>query len=168
MKRTAFFSAFSLLLICWLAVIDSSIADPGKLSSARALDWRELVPDNWEPPIIAKAHDKAAEEAVTADALVQDLEGLQVCLPGFMKPTVFTGSTVSEFILVPYLPHHVKQHAHLEANQMVYVTLDIPVVVTTPFDPIWVTGTMRLQTVATDEGPTGYSLAAAETRPYEP
>lgn len=167
MKRAGVFT-FSLLLVCCLAWADTGTVPPAEQGSLRVLDWHELVPDNWEPPIIAKAHDRAAEEAVAADALVQDLEGLQVSLPGFMKPTVFTGNTVSEFILVPYLPHHVKQHAHLEANQMVYVTLDIPVVVTTPFDPIWVTGTMRLQTVATDEGPTGYSIAAAQTRPYEP
>ncbi len=132
----------------------------------RTLDWHELVPADWEPPIIAMAHDEAAERDVDSNALVAELDQQQVRLPGYMKPVVFEERSVTEFLLVPFLPHQVKHHAHLDANQMVYVTLAEPLVVDKPFDPIWVSGTLLLQTVMTDEGPAGYRLSDAQTAEY--
>jgi hypothetical protein len=59
-----------------------------------------------------------------------------------------------------------KHHAHLEPNQMVYVTLAEPLTVENPFDPIWVKGTITLQTISTDEGPAGYSMVDALAEDY--
>ena len=133
---------------------------------ARSLDWQELVPAGWEPPVIAPAYDKPTEQKVDKASLVKDLDGLQVMLPGFLRPVVFSNTIVSEFLLVPFLPHHMKQHAHLEPNQTVYVKLEEPVEITNPFSPMWVTGTLHLQTVATDEGPAGYTITDAGVSEY--
>ena len=127
----------------------------------------QLVPENWEPPLIAPAYDRQDSGGVDRNSLVSDLRERNVRLPGFMKPQVYEGNRVYEFLLVPFLQHHVKQHAHLEPNQMVYVTLAEPLAVENPFDPIWVEGTLTLETVATDEGPAGYSMNNATAERYE-
>lgn len=84
-----------------------------------------------------------------------------------MKPVIFEGNKVSEFLLVPFLPHQIRAHAHLEPNQMVYVFPLEPVVVEKPFEPIWIVGAMSLEPVMTDEGPVAYRMVEAVTTRYE-
>lgn len=158
----------SLLLSVLIALGGPALAQSGASEApARTLEWPQLVPADWEPPIIADAHDETLTRDVDPAALVGDLEGQRVRLPGFMKPTVFDGRSVSEFLLVPYLPHHVTQHAHLEANQMVYVMLERPTFVENPLQPVWVSGVLDLRTVITDEGPAGYRITAATSSAYQ-
>ena len=133
----------------------------------RVLAWEELVPKDWEPPIIPKAHNEARATPVDPSAVVATLDQQLVALPGFMKPVVFEENQVSEFILVPLLPHHTKQHAHLDVNQMVYVKLLEPLSVENPLNPLWVIGTMTVQSVFTDDGPVAYRIADAATTEYE-
>lgn len=133
----------------------------------RVLDWEDLVPKGWEPPVIPKAHNEARATPVDPSAAVAALDQQLVALPGFMKPVVFAENQVSEFILVPMLPHHTKQHAHLDVNQMVYVKLLEPLPVDNPMTPLWVIGTMTVQSVFTDEGPVAYRIADGVTTEYE-
>jgi hypothetical protein len=99
--------------------------------------------------------------------VVEDLDGELAALPGYMKPVVYEGNKVSEFLLVPFLPHQIRAHAHLEPNQMVYVYALEPVVVEQPYEPIWIVGTMSLEPVMTDEGPAAYRMVEAVTTQYE-
>ena len=100
-------------------------------------------------------------------SLAVELQNQQVKLPGFIKPIVFEQNHVSEFLLIPFLEHHVKQHLHLHANQMVYVSLAEPLVVENPYQALWVMGEMVLESVDTDEGPTGYRINNAVTAVVE-
>jgi hypothetical protein len=100
-------------------------------------------------------------------SVVTELDRQLAALPGFMKPVVFEDNRVSEFLLVPFLPHHTRQHAHLDANQMVYVYLLEPLEVNDPFAPVWVVGTITLEPVMTDEGPAAYRFVEAVTTEYE-
>ena len=84
-----------------------------------------------------------------------------------MKPVAYKGNEVTEFLLLPYLPHQVNAHAHLEPNQMVYVYALEPVVVEKPFEPLWVIGTLSGEPVMTDEGPAGYRQVEATIAAYE-
>jgi hypothetical protein len=136
-------------------------------TGVRTLDWAELVPPGWEAPIIAPAYDQDTDQLVEEGSRVSALDGLVVKLPGYMKPVVFEGRSVTEFLLVPFLPHHIKQHAHLESNQRVYVSLEQAIEVENPFEPVWVTGTLQLEAVATDEGPAGYSIIGASASAYQ-
>ena len=136
-------------------------------SDIRELEWADLLPQGWEPPLIAPAYDEPGEQQVDKDSLVAELGGLQARLPGFLRPIVYSDQTVSEFLLVPFLPHHLKQHAHLEPNQVVYVILAEPTLIENPFSPLWVSGTIELETSLTDEGPAGYKLTGASLKPYE-
>lgn len=133
----------------------------------KVLEWSALVPTDWEAPLIPPAHDEVAAGAVEPGAVVGELNQQLIALPGFMKPIVFEENTVSEFLLVPFLPHHTKSHAHLEANQMIYVSLLEPVSIEKPFDPVWIVGTLSTSAVMTDEGPAGYSISDAVLTEYK-
>ena len=133
----------------------------------RRLEWKDLVPEGWEPPLVATAFDEVTADALDPAAVVQALDGQLAALPGYMKPVVFEGNEVSEFVLVPFLPHQTRAHAHLDANQMVYVYTLEPVVVEAPFEPIWIVGALSLEPVMTDEGPAAYRMVDAVTTPYE-
>lgn len=148
-----------------LCPASSDSTDP--LGQYRVLDWPELVPEGWEPPLIPTAHDEVEEKGVDPDSVVKALDDTLITLPGFMKPVVFDGNTVSEFVLVPYLPHHIKQHSHLHANQMVYVSLLEPMQVENPMQPLWIIGTLSLEAVFTEDGMAAYSVADGVTAEYE-
>jgi len=148
----------SIMVACVFAV---SISE-----ASRQLEWSDLVPESWEPPIIAPAFDSELSEQVDPGSLVPELDNLVVSIPGYMKPIVFEGQLVSEFLLVPYLPHQVSHHSHLDANQRVYVSLVEGLLVENPFQPVWVMGTLSTDTMLTDEGPAGYKISGAEVAPY--
>jgi len=133
----------------------------------RLLEWKDLVPYGWEPPLISTAYDEVSLAEVDENSVVKILDGQLSALPGYMKPVVFKGNEVSEFLLVPFLPHHITAHAHLEPNQRVYVYALEPVIVDQPFEPIWIVGTMSLEPVMTDEGPAAYRIVDAVTTEYK-
>ena len=112
-------------------------------------------------------YDEVGTNSIQKGSVVQELNQQLAALPGFMKPVVFEGNQVSEFLLVPFLPHHTSQHTPLDANQMVYVYLLEPVVVENPFVPLWVVGTITLEPVMTDEGPAAYRITDAVITEYE-
>ena len=154
------------LLILLLTVAVYAQAEDA-LSQYRVLEWNELVPEGWEPPLVPEPYDEVGAGSIDKASVVPELTQQLAALPGFMKPVVFDGNLVSEFLLVPFLPHHTRQHAHLDANQMVYVYLLEPVAVENPFAPIWVVGTITLEPVMTDEGPAAYRFVDAVTTEYE-
>ena len=155
-----------LCLLTAIATMPLSAQSDDPSANYRVLEWKELVPEGWEAPVIAPAYGEASENLVDSASLVGELNGLVVKMPGFLRPVLFNDRSVTEFLLVPFLPHHIKQHAHLEPNQMVYVVLDRPVEIENPFEPLWVTGIISLQTVVTDEGPSGYKIINAEVQEY--
>ena len=133
----------------------------------RVLQWQDLVPDGWEPPLVARAYDEVSDIDVDENSVVKDLDKQLSALPGYMRPVVYEGNEVSEFLLVPYLPHQITAHAHLDPNQMVYVYAVKPVVVENPLEPIWIVGEISVEPVMTDEGPAAYRMVDAVTTRYE-
>ena len=141
----------------------------------RVLDWRDLMPENWERPVIARAYD-ADSAAIDEDSVVSDLDGQLAALPGYMQPVVYKGNKVYEFLLVPFIPQRTFQpqrmqkacaHVQFEPNQQVYVYPLEPIVVTNRFEPIWIVGSMSLEPVMADSGPVAYRMVDAVTTPYE-
>ena len=159
-----------LLLATWLMATGALAADAAETEpyeNYRVLDWQDLVPEGWEPPLVARAFDEVSAATVDAGSVVSELDGQLAAVPGYMKPTVFEEDRVLEFVLVPYLPHQTQAHSHLEPNQMVYVYPLEPLRVEEPFEPIWIVGTLALDPVMTDEGPAAYRMVDAVTTAYE-
>ena len=163
-----FIKKMLLVITCMVALPTSGSQETESHNpEVRELEWQELVPDGWMPSIIAPAYDDEASQTVDSADVVPELGNKLVILPGFIKPVVFQNNVVHEFILVPFLEQHVNQHAHLAANQMIYVSLDEPMVVENPFEPHWVMGILSLRSIATDEGATGYSIDKARAEIYK-
>lgn len=128
------------------------------------IDWKDLVPASWHRPLIDP--DPTKHHHVDKKSLESKLDKQNIKLAGYMLPIKFISNVVSEFILMPYLKHHVKAHVHHEPNQMIYVKLSQPLEVTNPYSPIWVSGQLLLESVDTPEGHTGYTLKKSTTEEY--
>ena len=104
----------------------------------------------------------------------EGLDGQLVRIPGYALPLEYDGTAVQELLLVPYFGAciHVPPPP---LNQMVFVTLDEPYVVTELFAPVWITGRMSVERSSnslsyvdgTASLETGYSLAGTGIEPYE-
>ncbi len=128
------------------------------------IEWKDLVPASWRRPLIDP--DPTKHHHVDERSLASKLDKQYIKLAGYMLPVKFTSNVVSEFILMPYLKHHVKIHAHHEPNQMIYVKLSQPLEVSNPYSPVWVSGQLVLKSVDTSEGHTGYTLQKASIEEY--
>jgi hypothetical protein len=146
-----------LLALLTLASPTMVMADP--TSPYGSLEWNELVPDDWQPPLILPAPpEDDTPPVVDSTSLVKELDEKNVSIAGFMVPIKFDNNIVSEFLLVPFLEQHVQGHIHHDSNQMVYVYLQEPRAIQNPYTPVLVKGQMKVRSVDTDEGPTGYVI----------
>ena len=174
-----FIGRLSLALLTILCVQIPAVASgsaESPLDNYRVLNWEDLVPQGWARPVIARAYDINA--TIDEASVVKDLDGQLAALPGYIQPVAFEGNMVSEFLLVPFLPHmsfsQMPQsspkacvHPHFEPNQMVYVRALEPFFVDNPFKPIWIVGAMSLGPVMADSGLAAYRMDDAMTTPYE-
>lgn len=93
-----------------------------------------------------------------------DLDGVEVTIKGFITPLGFEGEQITEFLLVPYFGAcvHVPPPP---ANQIVLVTEAGGVMPDNLFDPVEVTGVLRVKVTAADFGEVGYQMEGAAYRP---
>ena len=105
----------------------------------------------------------AATQIGTFD-VVEELNGKEIRLPGFMVPLdINQMSEVREFLLVPYFGAciHVPPPP---PNQIVYVTSEEAVKF--GWEPIWVEGVLETKRHMNEVGSTAYSLRLAKLEPY--
>jgi uncharacterized protein len=97
--------------------------------------------------------------------VVPELDGKRVRIGGYVVPLDFEATNVKEFLLVPFVGAciHVPPPP---PNQIVYVKTDKGFDVAGSFDPVWVTGTLKVASQYTGLAETGYSIDAekVETR----
>ncbi len=95
-----------------------------------------------------------------------EFDGRKVKIPGFVVPLEFDEQqNVSEFFLVPFFGAciHVPPPP---PNQIIHVVLSAPYQMASIADPVWLTGTVRLQQTANDLGASAYSLDVKTIKPY--
>ena len=109
-------------------------------------------------------------------AVVKDLNGKKVRIPGYMLPLEMSGEKVSEFLLVPYIGAciHVPPPP---PNQIVFVKTAAKKSYKSNqlYDPVWVTGVLSVQSMVKDlflvDGSAGvdigYAMQANQIEPYE-
>lgn len=137
---------------------------------AIVLDWNSLLPDDEDiaaQPAGEIDHDRPGEQTGSS-AVVQELDGQYVRLPGFMLPLEYGENGVIEsFLLVPYFGAcvHVPPPA---PNQIVYVdTMGSPVKSKGMWDPIWIVGTLRTKANNNGLGDTAYTMELDRVETYE-
>jgi uncharacterized protein len=91
--------------------------------------------------------------------VVASLDGKRVHIGGYIVPLDFDATRVKEFLLVPFVGAciHVPPPP---ANQIVYVKTEQGFDVQGTFDPVWVTGTLKVSPAFTGLAEAGYSLEA--------
>jgi uncharacterized protein len=99
---------------------------------------------------------KAPSEPVP---VVDALDGKLVQIGGYIVPLDFDATTVKEFLLVPFVGAcvHVPPPP---ANQIIFVKSAKGIDVGKVFDPIYVTGTMKVNFTSTGLADAGYSINA--------
>lgn len=119
--------------------------------------------------------DELQAELNRRDGMVnRDLEGTVVRIPGYALPLELTEGGITEFLLVPYVGACIHSPAP-PPNQMVFVKLREEYEVKSLYDPVWITGQLRVEQASrslsfvdgTDDVATGYALSGVSIEPYE-
>ncbi len=109
-------------------------------------------------------------------AVVEELNGQQVRIPGYLLPLEMSDTEVKEFLLVPYIGAciHVPPPP---LNQIVYVNIiqKEGYRVKTMYEPVWVSGEISVKSMVKDlylvDGSTGvnigYTMQANRIEPYK-
>ena len=142
-----------------------AVRDMAKGLARQGLDVDALVAKYAAFRAEVEAHNRHVDEGLH-DRLVR--------IPGYALPLEFTGAAVTEFLLVPYFGAciHVPPPP---PNQMVFVTLKRPYAMTRLFEPVWITGRMKVESGSrslsfvdgTAALETGYSIDGSRIEPYE-
>jgi hypothetical protein len=124
--------------------------------------------------LLVKAEEVGAEIERRNRAVVGELEGQMIRMPGYALPLEYAEGGVKEFLLVPYIGAciHVPPPP---PNQMVFVRLDQEFVADDLYMPVWITGRMSVQQASRrlsyvdgeSQVATGYTLDGITVEPYE-
>ena len=109
-----------------------------------------------------------------ARAVVDDLNGRQVSMPGYALPLEYSGTKITEFLLVPWVGACIHTPPP-PPNQIVYVKSESGFENKGRFSPVVVKGEMSVKTAQKDlylvDGSAsidvGYTLRASAVEPYE-
>ncbi len=151
----------------------------------RELSWDDLIPEaeESEQPDVSglQAAEKLLEDEgweddsweglltapVYPQGVVDDLDGIQAKLPGFIVPLELAdGGKIKEFLLVPYFGACI-HYPPPPPNQVVYVILEKPIEVESTWEPIWATGELTTKFRGSDLGAAGYTMAGRKIEEYE-
>lgn len=123
--------------------------------------------------LLARFNEVEAEAVRQDSAVVGALDGQFIRIPGYALPLEYDGAAIQEFLLVPYVGAciHVPPPPQ---NQMVFVKLAEPFIVTSLFAPVWITGRVKIErtdrVVPLSDGKApvtaGYVVEIAKVEPY--
>ncbi len=109
-------------------------------------------------------------------SVATDLDGQKVSIPGYLLPLEMAGSSVTEFLLVPYLGACIHSPPP-PPNQIVHVTADEKKGYKSKalFDPVMVTGIISIKSLVKNlflvDGSSnisvGYIMQASKIKPYK-
>ena len=109
-----------------------------------------------------------------AHAVVEDLNGQQVRMPGYALPLEYSNTKITEFLLVPWVGACIHTPPP-PPNQIVYVKLEKGIANAGRYTPVWVTGEMAVKAAKKNlylvDGASGidvgYTLEASGVEPYK-
>jgi uncharacterized protein len=125
-------------------------------------------PDDGSPPPPPMTEGRwmstPSQASATPPLVVESLGGKRVHIGGYVVPLNFDATRVTDFLLVPFVGAciHVPPPP---ANQIIYVKVEQGFDVKGTFDPVWVTGTLKVTPTFTGLADAGYSLEAEKVEP---
>ena len=134
----------------------------------------KLESDGLDVDYLLSEFDRLEREAAKRNRMaVGALDGQTVRIPGYALPLEHDGTAVTEMLLVPYVGAciHVPPPP---ANQIVYVHLNQSYKADDLYDPVWITGRMKVQAANKSltyvDGSAGidaaYTLEGIKVEPY--
>lgn len=126
-----------------------------------------------EDLLVKRLEIKALREE-RASAVVKNLNNQHVKIAGFLLPLEYSNKKVVEFLLVPWVGACIHTPPP-PPNQIVFVTTTDGYESSGLFDPVWVSGTMKVQSAQKDlylvdgssEIQSGYTILASTVRRYK-
>ena len=144
---------------------------PAIAKDPQLLMWDQMMPEEDLKPVPQITPDMEYEDFLPNAAYgmrpVEELDGKFVKLPGFIVPLDSDeGGLLQEFLLVPYFGAciHVPPPP---PNQIVYVTLEEPVMIMAIWEPYWIIGTIETNPYSGDIATTVYQMAAEQVEEYK-
>lgn len=117
--------------------------------------------------LIAEGSVNDTMEQIGTYNVVEDLDGLNIRLPGYVVPLDFSASgKFDEFLLVPYFGACLHTPPP-PPNQIVYVKASPSAEIDSIYDPVWVEGTMKTGKFENDTGNSAYELTLSKIEVYE-
>lgn len=122
----------------------------------------------------AAVEEMDAEIQSRGQETVKALDGKIVRIPGYALPLEFSESGVTEFLLVPYVGACIHTPPP-PPNQIVFVELNQTYRSQNLYDPVWITGQIKIQPSSralsfvdgTADVATGYTINAISVEPYQ-
>lgn len=142
---------------------------------SRELDWLELMPEEDlrlldSLPEIDHEGDGPTElpDEIMTGRVVPEMDGTDARIPGFVVPlkTVGKDQRIVEFFLVPYYGAciHVPPPP---PNQIIHVKYKPGFTLGALYEPVWVQGTLKTESVENDIASASYTLVSEKVEPYE-
>jgi hypothetical protein len=154
---------FSALI--WVGLQSAAMAE------VRGIDWLELIPPEElkameSQPIVDHNGTPIAPDYSNSHPVLT-MNGVEGRIPGYIVPiTVTEENTISEFFVVPYFGAciHVPPPP---PNQIVLVRYPKGIALDDIYEPLWVDGTLHIETVNNDLADAAYALDARSVRLVE-
>ena len=144
----------------------ASLCPSSAWAGVRELNWKDLLPKNArgapQPGVVS--HSALPSRKFTDPrhfAIVPELDGEHVRLPGFLLPLEFDGTGGTEFLLVPFVGAciHVPPPP---PNQMVHAISEKPYEMEHLFEPVYAIGEIKTIFAETDLAQASYQLNVGE------
>ena len=173
MKKLLLVLGFALLLLLSACNSDPEAGQPLKLAKQITLSafkqleptvlaWNNLMPEGYNPtyqdfPWAVEDGEAMMQEILQATPLVEELDGQEVKVSGYVVPLVSDENSVSEFLLVPFLGAcvHVPPPP---ANQIVYVKPTYPLLNEESWNVVSVVGVLSAEGRTSEFGAVGYEI----------
>ena len=139
---------------------------------ATSLSWTDLMPEGFNPepqPFIfniTSEDEEVAPPPAQEIPVVEELNGQEIRIAGYVVPLAGDEETITEFLLVPYFGAciHVPPPP---ANQIIYVKPKYPLLADESFDAIFVLGTLEAKHTTNQYVHVSYSMEEALLVPYK-
>lgn len=168
-------SKIPVIFLVGLLLASPLLAEPDSRPEWKEVDWLELMPP--EDLLLLESmpeidHDGEGPvtlpDEIMTGRVVPEMDQTAARIPGFVVPLKVVGSEqrIVEFFLVPYYGAciHVPPPP---PNQIIHVTYQPGFTLDVLYEPMWVQGVLRTESVENDIALASYVIEADLVEPYE-
>ncbi len=133
-----------------------------------ALSWPDLMPEGFtatSQPFLFSLGDEAPAATPKEVPVVEELNGKEIRIPGYIVPLAGYEEAITEFLLVPYFGACIHTPPP-PANQIVHVKPKYPLLIDESYDLVFVLGKLEAQGSTNQYAHVSYLIEDALLIPY--